>query len=111
MKIIVSPGFGAGWSTWASGGSEVKKLLLSYPPLVEAVEKGGLGRVYWDEHPAIISLKEKLKEIGEDDYIYTGGLSDAVIMEVSEGVPFYISEYDGSETLHVVGDDEEFLTF
>ena len=37
-KILYSPGFGAGWTTWFSGSPEAKRFMLEYAPFVEALE-------------------------------------------------------------------------
>lgn len=100
-KIIVSPGYGAGWSTWDyEAGREGRKLMLTWPPLIAAIEAG---EKVDEDHPAFRSLVEAL---GHKPY--SGGLQKAVIKEVPEGVPFTIQAYDGSESLHIVG-GEEFL--
>lgn len=37
-KVLYSPGFGAGWSTWCHGDKAARLLLMEFPPLVAAVE-------------------------------------------------------------------------
>ncbi len=101
-KIIISPGYGAGWSTWAYGLDRADLLhLLTFPPLIEAIEKGE--DVSKEDHPAVKAFKERFPDQ------YLGGLRDAEVVEVPANTPFYISEYDGSESLHIVGIDEEFF--
>ncbi len=85
VAIVYSPGFGAGWSTWASmDGMEFE------PKVVEWVENGKNRDEY-----------EKLETYLQDkyNYVYTGGLSDCVIEWVTQGTPYRIDEYDGSESL------------
>ena len=57
-KILYSPGWGAGWSTWNS--SIPTKFICEYQPIIEALEKGedliGEYDVYKDEsllHPSV----------------------------------------------------------
>jgi len=38
-KILYSPGYGAGWTTWAyTSNREVLKFMLEYPPFVQGLE-------------------------------------------------------------------------
>ncbi len=39
-KVIVSPGFGAGWSTWIGSVEGLGKFLGEHPLLVKAIEDG-----------------------------------------------------------------------
>jgi len=84
VAVLVSPGFGAGWSTWAD---EAEAAMFA-PDVVAWVEAGKTG----DTEPF-------------ERYGYTGGLRDVEIRWVTVGDRFYVEEYDGSETLHVVGPD------
>lgn len=75
VAVIVSPGFGAGWSTWA----EDKNVMFS-PDIVHWIEGGKEG-----DPPA-----------GDN---YAGGLRDAVIEWLPVGTEFVIDEYDGNESI------------
>lgn len=102
-KVLVSPGFGAGWSTWAS---KKKKEIAEYQPIIEFIENGGdvselentmarsfkLDEVSLD-HPLVTQMKEDLGL----DYFYTGGAADLEIQEVDG--PYRIDEYDGYESV------------
>lgn len=37
-KILYSPGYGAGWTTWCHDGQEHKRFMLEFQPLIDAVE-------------------------------------------------------------------------
>ena len=37
-KILYSPHFGAGWTTWFSGSIEAKRFMLEYQPFIDSVE-------------------------------------------------------------------------
>ena len=87
VAVLVSPGHGAGWSSWNSEHEEI----LFDPALVELVEQEK-----WDELQAFVTLKYP--------DIYAGGLRDLQIEWVPEGTEFVINEYDGSETLEVKDD-------
>jgi hypothetical protein len=91
--ILYSPGFGAGWSTWADG--EVAIIALTYQPIIDALEAG---ETLSDSHPAVLKLHEDIDaKTGVPNYFYGGGLRDLKVMYV-EG-DFDVDEYDGSETV------------
>ena len=108
MKILISPGFGAGWSTWADGHITDKDSLarraLTYQPIIDAIESGD-----WRDK----SKRSDLSHLAEKelDGMYMGGFRDLVIEEVDG--PFRIEEYDGSESvcsvddLHVLDPDQQ----
>ena len=37
-KVLVSPGFGAGWSSWSYGSKEGAQFLAEYQPIIEFLE-------------------------------------------------------------------------
>lgn len=37
-KILYSPGYGAGWTTWHSGTKEEKQFMFEYQPFIDAIE-------------------------------------------------------------------------
>ena len=84
-KVLVSSGFGAGWSTWSGEYSALE--LATDSGLVELVESGApLSQWY-----AYVADKWP--------NAYTGGLEDVHVVEVAEGEYWRITEYDGSESL------------
>lgn len=93
-KILISPGFGAGWSTWHyTGNTDEKVFMLTYPPFIEACEAG---------QPITDELTEQfmadfVARFGDEDTPYTGGLRDLTVVEVDS--PFIVTEYDGSENI------------
>lgn len=83
VAVIVSPGCGAGWSTWADDAS----VAVFAPDVVAWIEAG----------------KPDVDEDGAfAHYGYLGGLDDAVIEWVPVGTHFCIDEYDGSESLTIL---------
>jgi hypothetical protein len=97
VAVLVSCGFGAGWSTW--GGEQYHETLLFHPKIVEMVEEGREREITdeWME-----------KELGLED-VYTGGTDGLEIEWVPLGTRFYIDEYDGNETL-ITFDDMTWIT-
>ena len=87
IGIIVSPGYGAGWSTYG------KPEMALDQELADAIDRSAS----YDE---ILHIAEK-NWPGE----YYGGLADCIEVEyVEEGTPFRIDEYDGNETLILSND-------
>lgn len=89
VAIIVSPGYGAGWSTWGTPA----QFLAMDSGLVALVER----RATADEVEEY--LKTKLDKVP-----YMGGWGDTEIQWLPVGTQFYIHEYDGSESLRTHDD-------
>lgn len=87
MKVLISPGYGAGWSTW-------NYIDLAFDPdIIKMFETGaneGTMRKY------IISLGYKQP--------YMGGYRNCKIIEVPKGTKFRIIEYDGAERIEYYDD-------
>ena len=84
IKVLYSPGFGAGFLTW-----------------------GAPQEAIFD--PELIQLIDEQNLQGAVDYvtatypgIYAGGVSDLCIAEIPEGDRFVITEYDGSESIQIL---------
>lgn len=93
VAVLVSHGFGAGWSTWASTN---EKVMVFCPRLVLAV----LGESDED-------VLEVAEELFPNEYL--GGLRGIAVEWVEKGSRFEITEYDGSETLRVFGPNDGFV--
>jgi hypothetical protein len=87
VAVLVSPGHGAGWSTWAD--YEDMEALCMDADLVQCVLDKDL---------------QKLSRVTEEKYpnTYMGGARSLVIEWVDKGEAFEITEYDGSEKLVIV---------
>lgn len=88
VAVLVSPGVGAGWSTWAD--EEPRDAVCMDARVVNAFLEGG--------PQAAAAMAESLWP----DF-YTGGARDLKVEWLPKGTVFEIEEYDGSETLHVIG--------
>lgn len=119
-KILYSPGYGAGWSTWNAHTKEQITFLTEYPPLIEYVEKSGGDlanrRSTWfdDEEerikaiPAIQQIMKEWKEKFPDEpELYLGGIKGLSIRKIPSGVRYFIEEYDGSENVVIEKDIED----
>lgn len=91
VAVLVSPGFGAGWSTWNDGEECVFD-----PEMAQAVLDG--------HH----SKAEAIAKRKYPDH-YTGGVEDLVVQWVDKGNRFEIHEYDGSESLRVLGPTDGYV--
>lgn len=92
VAVLVSPGFGAGWSTW---DGEHGEFLAFDTALVDLAERKA-GKAEVEEY-----LKS---QFGDDCYVYMGGWEDVVVEWLVEGTQFYIHEYDGHESLRTKSD-------
>lgn len=90
VAVIYSPGFGAGWSTWDYDYGEA---LIFDPMLVKYIEDNNRDALY-----SYVAMRYP--------DAYTGGLDDAVITWITEGTLFRINEYDGSESIEILGDSD-----
>lgn len=88
VAVIVSPGYGAGWSTWATNLGEAS---IYAPDVVAWIEDG--------------KPDDAVRVEGFERYGYTGGLYQAEVEWVPKGARFIIDEYDGHESLTVLGPD------
>jgi len=86
VAVIYSPGFGAGWWTW----NRNHEGLVFDKDIAEAVIAKDLSKA-----ANIVAAKYP------DTYL--GGLDDLEVIWVDEGSQFEIDEYDGSESVHVIG--------
>ena len=88
--VLVSPGFGAGFSTWNK-----PEMAVDFD-LVEAFLSGDKTRFAY-------ILLEKYENA------YDGGVEDLEVQWVDEGKKFRIDEYDGNESIEVF-DEEVWFT-
>ena len=91
VAVCYSPGFGAGWSTWAS--PEQRETLIFHPKIVQVVANGRQSIINEDW------LKENLGE--NFGYVFCGGVDQLQIKWIPKGTLFRINEHDGSESVEV----------
>ena len=94
VSVIYSPGFGAGWSTWADANQ--RATLCMDARITKHVIAGD------NEAAAAAAL-----EIFPD--LYTGGARDLSVVWVDKGALFEITEYDGNEAVNLIA-EQEYLT-
>jgi hypothetical protein len=85
VAVLVSPGWGAGWSTWND-----EPELVFLPEVVEWVENGKME-----------DIDDVLRRVYPEPYDlpYSGGACELEVKWLPQGTPFCISECDGSESL------------
>ena len=83
VAVLYSPGYGAGWSTWAS--YPLNEICMFDPKVVAWVEGGKKGHVPIQNY---------------DKDFYSNGSSSLEIEWVPIGTAFEIREYDGFETIY-----------
>ena len=88
VAVLISPGYGAGWSSWAD--FDQRDTLCMDARIVKPVLDGNIKRAV-----------EIAKELFPD--LYTGGAETLEVEWVEEGSRFEIDEYDGSESIHIIG--------
>jgi hypothetical protein len=89
-KVLVSPQFGAGWSTWSD--SKYRDDMLFDPQLIADIENGR------DRIEAAEEFVQRLEaKYSEEIHIYLGGARDLQVVEVDG--PFMVEEYDGNESI------------
>ena len=86
VGVLVSPGFGAGFSTWGYPTEAIFD-----PTLIGLIEDDKL-------QEAIDYCESKWNEG------YSGGVQDLVVVWIPEGTKFQITEYDGSESIELLED-------
>jgi len=84
VAVLISSGFGAGWSTWAHD-HEREGLLFDSRLVDYVLAQGSEG------------LADYAESLGYTSY--TGGARDVQIEWLESGTRFYVEEYDGSESI------------
>lgn len=89
MQVLISPGFGAGWSTWNEGGLK----LATDPRIIEAFSYMGREEFF-----------AYCEELGYG-HIYGRGYRNLRVVDVPSGVLFRINEHDGAESIEIFNAD------
>ena len=89
IAVLVSRGYGAGWSTWNNGNSE---FLCMDAEIAQAILDGNKAK----------AVEIAKKQCGDD--FYDGGADDLTVEWVERGRAFEISEFDGNASLRLIGE-------
>lgn len=98
MKVLISPGFGAGWSTWNDPRMAFDKVLI------EAVERGISAR----DMELLCVKRGYTDEFGNAPYM--SGFETLVVKEVPSGSIFQIKEYDGNEYIEYFEEEDWYIS-
>lgn len=90
VAVLISPGFGAGWSTWCSAAHQREAMVFDSRLVDYVLSHGTEG------------LGAYAESLGYDTYL--GGAEDVQVEWLEPGVRFLIEEYDGSESLRTFDD-------
>ncbi len=94
VAVVYSPGYGAGWSTW---NEEIAELLIFHKDIAQLVLDEKLDEVEAVAQKLILEYSEE-----EDPYHYLS--TDKLKVEwVAKNYQFEIEEYDGYESIHIIG--------
>jgi len=92
-KILISPGYGAGYSTWSSGSQKFIKFLLTYKPFIDCLESGNK-----ITKEMIKTLKKDVDKLfPESSHVCDLGIDHLIVKEVNG--PFVVDDYDGFEAV------------
>lgn len=117
-KILYSPGFGSGWSTWNAHTKEQYKFLCEYQPFIRLIEQNNgrfpmpsdyRGYIYDEtliDIPEVMELAKLWQERYSTD-LYFGGLKHLAIRVIPDGEQYQINEYDGKESVTLRSEIEQ----
>ena len=111
VGVLISGGYGAGWSTWAD--SKDREFFLFDRGLVAlALDKEAANGPFdkttqWLIEMNTEALEVYLKENGVDSF--TGGWAGVYVKWMDQGTEFIVEEYDGSESLRY-RDNEDWMS-
>jgi hypothetical protein len=91
-KILYSPSYGAGWSTWNMSYKEVAKYMLTYQPIIEALERG---EQLHEKHPLVVQLQQECFTKFNVSHVCILATGELKVATVKGHVRLF--EYDGSE--------------
>lgn len=99
VAVCYSPGFGAGWSSWAD--DELKETLIFHPAIVNMILEDKEHLI--DEQWLVDNFGEEYKSV------CTYGANDLVIEWVPQDSLVRINEYDGYESVEIYDTDNYFM--
>jgi len=98
VAVLYSPSYGGGWYSWNESKEGVSKQCLFCPEIVEIVEH--------EDYPST-ELVEKVNNLSSELFgegFYCGAARDLQVKWLPEGTAFRIDEYDGYESVEILGD-------
>ena len=111
VGVLISGGYGAGWSTWAD--SKDREFFLFDRGLVKLAREKEAANGPFDKTTQWLiemnteELEVYLKKNGVDSF--TGGWAGVYVKWMDQGTEFIVEEYDGSESLRY-RDNEDWMS-
>lgn len=102
VGVLISSGYGAGWSSWLHDEEAFKENPLFSPTVIQLVLDKKIGDGCESPSGEILDILEDIFPYG-----YLGGARDLSIEWVESGTFFRIDEYDGAESL-ILMEEEDF---
>lgn len=104
VAVLISPGFGAGWSTWNSIRDGITSEQLLFDRTIAALTiQRDLEEITSDQYYELVS--SYCDETFGKDNVYCGGVDDLEVVWIPEGTLFKVNEYDGSESIEYKEND------
>ena len=94
MKVLISPGYGSGWSTWNDPRMAFDRRLI------EAFERG----VSREDMRTLCVEYGYADAYGDAPYM--GGFDQLKVIDVPSGMRFQITEYDGAERIKFFDEED-----
>lgn len=85
VGVLISEGYGAGWSTW---NTEHGEEMLFSPEIIELVEQNAPSE----------AISAKARELW-DGYVCLLGVEGLTVKWIPQGTMFFVAEYDGAESI------------
>ena len=101
VAILVSYGFGSGWSTWNDKKLAYDRRAVEFF-LEHEKDKDYMHRLSSYKSKESKEAKELFKSWGYEN-VYFGGFENIEICWLPIGTTFVISEYDGAESVEIIG--------
>ena len=98
MKVLISRGYGAGWSTW-----NMPEIAFD-ERIIRAFECG----ISEEDMQELCIECGYVNDYGDGPYM--GGFDDLEVVDVPTNALFQIKEYDGSEWIEYFDEDEWYLS-
>jgi len=111
-KILVSPGYGAGWTSWNT--DKIQKFMIEYQPIIDYLEAGNKFtrkdcEPNHHQHPLLTRLQEECLEKFGESYVCVLGAYDLRVVSIPDDAKVRINEYDGYESYEVQGQYDGWL--
>ena len=100
VTVAISPGYGAGWSSWEHN-NDLKDTMVFHPDIINMILSNKQSEI--DNDWLVEHFGEEFKDV------YCGGVDSLSIKWIPVGTQFRIDEYDGSESVIELANDNIYL--